>query len=630
MPKTWLLWIPAMMVLFVAAVLVERSHEERHPRPLSAQELGIEGWTQHDLARDCVSRARWIAENHEQHKEACKRALELIRLVGFVSETSMWREVEEIACSEAGKLTYGIGPRWPDLRNSIARLSKTLENCRDTDIEFHDQMVQLPLQIDNLKLDEQEDFGVAADAAAMMKRAVEVHRTTGNSFPLAVARFAERRARAVMTIRREALLNRLALEMHDESALSEIDQVRRERDRLEREAAELRARAESSYIASYETPLESETLARDTNLAVVRALKRSGCMSAPAMASDGAVAGSSPKRRGALALTPPPARDAQADRPQLQGPVISLFRRITVSGASVVIFSHDGDKFVVMSNPPDNHRQNVWLDCFSMDTGRRLFRVYNGDSELNAEQAVFSPDDRIIYHQRRSRNGYSDIGPCAISAITGREIWWRKKERNYTGGLAASPDGRYLVAADRDCLSGDQYVAGCVYRASSGRTEAKLRKAKLGYAGFVFSPKGSFMAEQTGEGLRVVGTDDWTLRYAHPIVTSLLGNCRGGFAGTAEWGMECQLLIMDWATGKMIARHHVPDLVTVSPSLKWYVKGDAETGVEIRSLPADQPLQRLPPDPNGWYINGLSEDGRWLAICEGDDVLIFRTNDEYM
>jgi len=314
--------------------------------------------------------------------------------------------------------------------------------------------------------------------------------------------------------------------------------------------------------------------------------------------------------------------------PQLDGPVVKLVRRMGVPGAQTVIFSHDGGKFIVMSNPPGNRSQDVWLDCFEMDTGRRLFRVYNGDIELNSMQAIFSPDDKVIYHQRRSRDG-RQRGPCAISADTGETLWWRGEDGNETGGLAVSPNGRYLAVADRECLADGSYT-GCVYHADSGRTEAKLREVKLGYGAFVFSPKGSLMAEQTGEGLRVVSTDDWMLRYARKEKLELIGNCRDGLAGMIGWGPERQLVVMDWATGRTLAKQHLPGLGAVSPSLKWYVKGDVETGVEVRSLPADQSLQRLPPDPNGRYVNGLSEDGRWLAICQRNEVLVFRTTDEYM
>lgn len=621
--RKWALVTLVILVVSAAVAVALYRHEQRHPRPIFAKQCDIVGWTQHDLARECVTRARWIADNHDQHREACKQALDLLHLVGFVSSGSRWREIDDIAYAEARNLVGDNAPPWDDLSNRLAILSKRLDDCQNTDAEFYNQMMEIPITTDDINLNEQEDYKAATEAAEMMNRAIEVEEMTGNSFPVSVAKFAERRAKAAIARRREVFFGGMAGSGGDQSFVGATSEAQQEREQLEREAKELYDQAVLTYTTSYEQMIGPDDSMNHKNHVLERALKRA--MRLPSAPESYRQQSLSPSASAPAAKpAEPPAVPSQSVQAQLDGPVFRLSRRVTVPGASTVVFSHDGSRFIVMSHPPDNPAQDVWLDCFAMETGRSLFRAYNGDFELNPMQAIFSPDDRVIYHQRRSRDG-RQRGPCAISADNGETLWWRAEDGNETGGLAVSPDGRYLAAAERDCLVGSLFMSGCIYRADTGRTEAKLRKAKMGYSRFLFSPKGSFMAEQTGEGLRVVGTDDWMLRYAREEIQELAGNCHDGLAGTVRWGADCQLRILDWNTGKTLAKHRVPHLRVVSPSLKWYVKEGGKAGLEIRSLSDDQSLQRLlTVDPTEMYICDLSDDGKWLAIGQGDEVLILR------
>lgn len=311
----------------------------------------------------------------------------------------------------------------------------------------------------------------------------------------------------------------------------------------------------------------------------------------------------------------------------VDGPVASRRQTLQVPGAQNVVFSHSGDKVVVMSRDAENR---VWLNCLRVDTAQAVFPpIDNGSVELNSMNAVFNKDDSLIFYQGHSTDGQRN-GPRAVDAATGEEKWWRSKDKNTTGGLAVSPNGEWLAAADASAVA-QSPESGRIYHASSGDRAEKLPAIAGGYARFVFSPRNAYVGAATGEGVLIISVDNGRPKYAPASIISPAGmwNCETGLAVATQPEQERQLLVLDWRSGETVDTHPAPGLVAVSPSLKWYACSDQTTGLTLRSLEDGKVLQTLQAAAGGRGSLTLSDDGKSLALWQGGEVTIFSIDSAY-
>lgn len=367
-------------------------------------------------------------------------------------------------------------------------------------------------------------------------------------------------------------------------------------------------------------------------LLLIRAVRPQEDSPSDATAAVGADLSSSPEAMGMRVKAEPPVR--------LDGPVARLMRQVKLLRPRNVVFSASGRRYACF----DDDQTYIWIICFDTDTGRELFRVKGAPSGDNGSyDAVFSPDDRYFYYRSevpleagRTRLYRTDVETGLQTSGIG------KPEADTTGGMAIRrPKGDRLVVADTAESMGDctETASGALYDAHSGRQIRRLPKIEDGYRRLVFSPRGSFLAGETGAGLRVFRTASLEEAYSLPnSYLGLLGNCDARLAVVADQLDRAEVRLLDWLTGQEAHRYRAPFIVALSPSLKWYVASDEVLhgasdvlGVTLRDLTNGQVLQRLEPahPPSTTRRACLSEDGKLLAVCADDRVLIFEVESAY-
>ena len=85
--------------------------------------------------------------------------------------------------------------------------------------------------------------------------------------------------------------------------------------------------------------------------------------------------------------------------------------------------------------------------------------------------------------------------------------------------------------------------------------------------------------------------------------------------------------LVDWISGATVEEHSLPGLCALSPNAKWYVSDDAANGCALHSYPDGRMLQQV--GSAEMHLQTISDDGKWLAMTQGDDVLVFETLPEY-
>lgn len=68
-------------------------------------------------------------------------------------------------------------------------------------------------------------------------------------------------------------------------------------------------------------------------------------------------------------------------------------------------------------------------------------------------------------------------------------------------------------------------------------------------------------------------------------------------------------------------------LCALNANAKWYVACDAVNGCALHSYPDGRMLQQVGSAET--HLQTISDDGKWLALTQGDVVLIFETLPEY-